>query len=322
MRYRKLGRTNFEISEIGYGAWGIGGIQWRGGTDDESVRALHAAIGLGLNFIDTALAYGEGHSEELVGQVVREAGKKIYVATKVPPKNQLWPARRGIGIDQVFPYPYIIQSTERSLKNLRMETIDLQQLHVWNPEWIGHDDWRRAREDLKRSGKIRAFGVSINDHDPDSALDLIETGLIDTVQVIYNIFDQGPEKNLFPLCIERNIGVLARVPLDEGALTGTIDENTKFDPNDFRAEYFSGDRKKQVAEHVAALKRDLAGVDGNLPEIALRFCISHPAVSTVIPGMRKVKNAVSNCAVSDKGPLDGETRAVLKHHAWDKNFYD
>lgn len=322
MRYRKLGRTNIEVSEIGYGAWGVGGIQWLGGTDDESLRALRTAIDLGLNFIDTALAYGDGHSEELVGQVVRDAGKRIYVATKVPPKNQLWPARPGIGIDQVFPYPYIIESTERSLKNLRMDAVDLQQLHVWNPEWIGRDDWRRACEDLKRAGKIRAFGISINDHDPDSALDLIKTGVIDTVQVIYNIFDQGPEKNLFPLCIERNIGVLARVPLDEGALTGTIDEKTKFDPKDFRAEYFAGDRKKQVADHVAALKRDLSGVDGNLPEIALRFCISNPAVSTVIPGMRRVRNAISNCAVSDKGPLDPRTLAVLKRHAWDKNFYD
>jgi aryl-alcohol dehydrogenase-like predicted oxidoreductase len=322
MQYRKLGRTNFEISDIGYGAWGIGRTQWLGGTDDEALRALRTAIDLGLNFIDTALAYGDGHSEQLVGQAVRDAGKKIYVATKVPPKNQLWPARPGIGIDRVFPYPYIIECTERSLKNLGMDSVDLQQLHVWNPEWIARDDWRRACEDLKRSGKVRAFGVSINDHDPDSALELIKTGVIDTVQVIYNIFDQGPEKNLFPLCTERNIGVIARVPLDEGALTGNIDENTKFDPSDFRAEYFSGDRKKQVAEHVTALKRDLAGVGGSLPEVALRFCLSNPAVSTVIPGMRTVKNARANSAVPDKGPLDERTLAALKRHAWDKNFYD
>ncbi|MGE5645231.1 MAG: aldo/keto reductase [Acidobacteriota bacterium] len=322
MRYRKLGRTNYEISEVGYGAWGIGQTQWLGGTDDEALRALRAAIDCGLNFIDTALAYGDGHSEQLVGKAVREAGKKIYVATKVPPKNQLWPARPGIGIDEVFPYSYVVESTERSLKNLGMDSMDLQQLHVWNPEWIARDDWRRACEDLKRAGKVRAFGVSINDHDPDSALELIKTGVIDTVQVIYNIFDQGPEKNLFPLCIERNIGVIARVPFDEGALTGTITEDTKFDPNDFRAGYFAGDRKKQVVEHVDALKRDLAGVDGNLPEIALRFCLSSPAVSTVIPGMRKVRNAQANCAASDKGPLDARTLGILKRHAWEKNFYD
>jgi aryl-alcohol dehydrogenase-like predicted oxidoreductase len=322
MRYRKLGRTNFEISEIGYGAWGIGGALWQGSKDDESLRALRAAIDLGLNFIDTALAYGDGHSEQLVGQVVRDAGKKIYVATKVPPSNQLWPAKPGIAIDQVFPYSYIIKCTETSLKNLGMDCIDLQQLHVWNPEWIGCDDWRRACEDLKRSGKIRAFGISINDYAPDSALEIIRTGLVDSVQTIYNIFHQDPEKNLFPLCLERNIGVLARVPLDEGGLTGTIREDSVFAPGDFRAEYFAGDRKKQVIEHVAALKRDLSGVDGSVPEIALRFCISHPAVSSVIPGMRTVKNAMANCAVPDKGPLDQQALAILRRHAWNRNFYD
>ncbi|MGE5567485.1 MAG: aldo/keto reductase [Rhodospirillales bacterium] len=319
MRYRKLGRTNWEISEIGYGAWGVGGTQWLGGTDDESLAALRRAIELGVNFIDTALAYGDGHSETLVGRLAREAEKKIYIATKVPPKNQLWPARPGIGIEQVFPYDYIIRSTEQSLKNLGLEQIDLQQLHVWNPEWLERDEWRRAAEDLKRSGKIRAFGVSINDHEPDSALELIKTGLIDTVQVIYNIFDQSPERNLFPLCSERNIGVLARVPFDEGALTGTIREDTQFDPKDFRSFYFRGERKKQVIERVAALQRDLG--DRNLPQTALRFCISHPAVSTVIPGMRRVRNVEANCKASDLGPLDPATLAIVRKHAWEKNFY-
>jgi aryl-alcohol dehydrogenase-like predicted oxidoreductase len=275
-----------------------------------------------LNFIDTALAYGAGHSEELVGRVVREAGRRIYVATKVPPKNQLWPARPGIGIEQVFPYDYILRSTERSLKHLGAETIDLLQLHVWNPEWIARDEWRRALEELKTSGKARAVGISINDHQPDSALEIIKTGLIDTVQVIYNIFDQSPERNLFPLAMERNIGVIARVPLDEGSLTGQIDENTRFAPGDFRVGYFRGDRKKQVREHVESLLRDLGADRASLPEIALRFCLSHPAVSTVIPGMRSLRNAESNCAVPDKGPLPSETLAVLRRHAWDRNFYD
>jgi len=322
MKYRKLGRTNFEVGEIGYGAWGIGGTQWLGGTDDESLAALRRAIELGLNFIDTALAYGAGHSEQLVGRVARESGRRIYVATKVPPKNQLWPARPGIGIEQVFPYDYILRSAERSLKHLGMETIDLLQLHVWNPEWIARDEWRRALEELKSSGKVRMVGISINDHQPDSALEIIETGLIDTVQVIYNIFDQTPERNLFPLAMARNIGVIARVPLDEGSLTGKIDEHTRFAPGDFRVGYFRGDRKKQVKEHVESLLRDLGVDPASLPEIALRFCLSHPAVSTVIPGMRSLRNAEANCAVPDKGPLPPETLAVLRRHAWDRNFYD
>jgi aryl-alcohol dehydrogenase-like predicted oxidoreductase len=321
MNYRKLGRTNFQISEIGYGAWGIGGVQWLGGTDDESLTALRRAIELGVNFIDTALAYGDGHSERLVGQVVRDAGRRIYVATKVPPKNQLWPARKGIGIESVFPYDYIVRCAEDSLRNLKLDAIDLLQLHDWNPEWIGREEWRRAFEDLKRGGKIRAAGLSLNDHDPDSGIEAIRTGLIDGVQAIYNIFDQGAAKNLFPLCIEENIGVLARVPLDEGGLTGKIDANTKFPTGDFRGFYFRGGRKRQVAEHVAALRRDLS--DGeDLAETALRFCISHPAVSSVIPGMRTVRHAESNTALSAQGPLPEETLAVLKRHAWDRNFYD
>ena len=321
MKYRKLGRTGFDISEMGYGAWGIGGHQWIGARDDESLAALRRAIELGLNFIDTALAYGEGHSEELVGKMVRETRQKIYVATKVPPKNLLWPARPEIGIEQVFPYDYIMKCTERSLKNLGLDSVDLQQLHVWNPEWIGRDEWKRAFEDLKRSGKVRAVGVSINDHQPDTALGLIGTGLIDTVQVIYNIFDQSPQRQLFPKCMERNIGVLARVPLDEGGLTGNIDATTAFPESDFRNFYFRGDRKRQVAERVDAIKKDLSAADG-LAETALRFCLSHPAVSTVIPGMRSLRNAEANCKLPDKGPLPPATLEILKRHAWERNFYE
>ena len=320
MRYRKLGKTNFQVSEIGYGAWGISGKQWIGASDEESSAALRRSIDLGLNLIDTALAYGEGHSERLVGQVVRDTQKKIYVATKVPPKNRIWPAQPGTPISEVFPYSYIMESFAQSYENLGLPVVDILQLHVWNPEWLKDDDWRRAFADLKSSGKVTAVGISINDHQPDSALEIIRTGLIDTVQVIYNVFDQTPEKNLFPLCLQENIGVLARVPLDEGALTGNIGANTKFPPGDFREFYFKGDRKQQVAEHVAALRKDL-GEDASLPDTALRFCISHPAVSTVIPGMRTVHHAESNVGLSDQGPLSPETLGILKRHAWDRNFY-
>ncbi len=322
MRYRKLGRTNLQVSEIGFGAWGIGGHLWRDSRDDESITALRRAIELGVNFIDTALAYGNGHSEQLVGRVVRESGRKVYIATKVPPKNELWPAQPGIGIEEVFPYDYTVRCTETSLRNLGVDCVDLQQLHVWNPEWIRRDEWRRALEDIKTSGKARFVGISINDHQPDSAIEIVNTGLIDTVQVIHNIFDQTPETNLFPLCIEKDIGVLARVPLDEGSLTGTITEQTTFQPGDFREDYFRGDRKAQVIQRVNALRRDLGGIDGTLPEIALRYCLSQPAASTVIPGMRKVRNVESSCSVSDKGSLNTGVLTVLKRHAWNKNFYD
>ncbi len=321
MRYRRLGKTGFQVSEMGYGAWGIGGQLWLGGDDRESAQALRLAIERGVNFIDTALAYGDGHSEQLFGQVVRETGHKIYVASKVPPKNQLWPARPGVPISDVFPYEYIMESTESSLKNLGIETLDVQQLHVWNPEWIGRDEWKRAFEDLKRTGKAQAVGISINDHQPDSALEIVKTGLIDTVQVIYNIFDQTPEKNLFPLAVERDIGVIARTPLDEGALTGRINEHSQFEPTEFRARYFKGDRKKQVAERVAAIERDLGIQNDVMPEVALRFCMSHPAVSSVIPGMRTRANVEFNCSIPGKGPLPDKVLGVLRKHAWEKNFY-
>lgn len=323
MQYRTLGRTGLRVSEIGYGAWGVGGTQWMGGTDDESIAALHRAIELGLNFIDTALAYGDGHSEKLVGKIARESETSILIATKIPPKNQIWPARAGHPLDDVYPYDYAISCTERSLTNLGVERIDVQQFHVWNPEWVERDEWRRAIEDLKASGKVRFFGISANDHQPDSVISALDTGLVDTVQVIYNIFDRSPQFNLFPYCEEHNIGVLARVPLDEGALTGNIREDTVFEPTEFRAAYFRGDHKKQVVEHVEPLIADLraAGVAQPLAEVALRFCLSHPAVSTVIPGMRRVRHVESNCALSDQGPLHEPLLELLERHAWVKNFY-
>jgi aryl-alcohol dehydrogenase-like predicted oxidoreductase len=320
MRYRKLGRTGLEVSDIGYGAWGIGGKQWLGGQDDESLSALRLALDLGVNLIDTALAYGDGHSEQLVGQVVREAGRPVYVATKVPPKNRVWPAEAATPIADVFPYDYILACAEESLRNLRLDTIDLLQLHVWNDAWVERDEWKRALEDLKRSGKVRFTGVSATEHDPASALAVMRTGLIDAVQVIYNIFDQAPETAMFPLALEMNIGILARVPLDEGALSGHFSESTTFPPGDFREWYFRGDRKRQVVEHVAALRRDL-GDAASIPDTALRFCLSHPAVSSVIPGMRSRRHVESNAALSDAGSLPAETLALLKRHAWDRNFY-
>lgn len=322
MRYRKLGSTEAEISEIGYGAWGIGGSQWQGGKDDESRRALQRAFELGVNLVDTALAYGDGHSEELVGQAVKSTFHRVFVATKVPPKNRIWPASRSVPISEVFPYDYVIESTNQSLRNLGIEQLYLQQLHVWTDAWVDTEEWWRAAEDLKRSGKVRYFGISLSEHDPDSGLEAVKTGMIDAVQVIYNIFDQTPGKNLFPLCRQRKVGVLARVPLDEGGLTGAIREDTVFEPGEFRESYFRGDRKRQVVERVEALKKDLPGEQGTLPELALRFCLSNPAVTTVIPGMRRVTTVESSCRASDAGPLDERTLAILKRHAWERNFYE
>jgi aryl-alcohol dehydrogenase-like predicted oxidoreductase len=321
MNYRKLGATEAGISEIGFGAWGIGGNQWQGGKDDESLRALHRSFDLGVNFVDTALAYGEGHSEQLVGQAVAQTFHNVMVATKIPPKNRVWPAAPDSKLEDVFPYRYVVESTEQSLRNLGLEQIYLQQFHVWTDAWTGTDEWRRAIEDLKASGKVRFMGISISEHEPDSALEAVKTGLVDSVQVIYNIFDQSAEENLFPLCQKMKVGVLARVPLDEGGLTGTITAETVFEPGEFRESYFRGDRKQQVADHVKALEDDLKNVPGTLPEIALQFCFSNKAVTSVIPGMRRVSTVESSCRAASAGPLDAATLAILRRHAWNRNFY-
>jgi aryl-alcohol dehydrogenase-like predicted oxidoreductase len=222
MRYRALGKTGLEVSELGFGAWGIGGTMWIGADDDESLRALRLAIEHGVNFLDTAYGYGDGHSEQLVGAAVRDSAETVYVASKIPPKNMQWPARPGVRAEEAFPADWIVACTERSLQNLGLETIDVQQFHVWSDEWVGQGNWLDGIDRLKRDGKIRFFGVSINDHQPDNAIRLVESGLVDTVQVIYNVFDQSPEDALFPAVETARVGVIVRVPLDEGALTGSV----------------------------------------------------------------------------------------------------
>ncbi|HEY6674026.1 MAG TPA: aldo/keto reductase [Rubrobacteraceae bacterium] len=321
MNYRKLGRTGLEVSEVGYGAWGIGKDAWIGADDDESLRALNRGIALGLNFIDTALAYGEGHSEQLVGQVVAQREETVYVATKIPPRNRIWPAPWGLYPDEVFPGDYVRECTETSLENLGVDAIDVQQFHVWSDGWVGQGDWLEAVEELKGEGKIRFFGISINDHQPSNAIRLIETGVVDTVQIIYNVFDQSPEDALFPACIEHDVGVIVRVPFDEGALTGRITPDTTFDEDDFRNDYFRGDRKQQVHERVRAIVSELGVTEDEVAEVALRYILSHPAVSTVIPGMRSVRNVERNMAAADGKGLPGDQAQILKAHRWDRNFY-
>jgi aryl-alcohol dehydrogenase-like predicted oxidoreductase len=322
MNYRQLGQTGLDVSEIGYGAWGIGQTQWIGADDEESLRALERAIDLGLTFIDTALAYGQGHSEQLVGQVVRARSETVRVATKVPPKNRTWPAPSGIHVDEAFPGEWIRRCTERSLSNLGLDTVDVQQLHVWSDEWVEQGDWLEVVSGLKQEGKIRAFGVSINDHQPANAIKLIDTGVVDTVQVIYNVFDQSPEDELLPHCAEHGVGVIVRVPFDEGGLTGRIAADTDFPDGDFRAHYFRGDRKHQVAQRAQAIVDDLGRPLEDLPEIALRFILSRPEVSTVIPGMRSLRNVERNIAVGDGRGLPPEELEKLRAHRWVRNFYE
>jgi aryl-alcohol dehydrogenase-like predicted oxidoreductase len=321
MLYRTLGRTGLEVSELGFGAWGIGGTGWVGADDDESRLALRLAIEHGVNFLDTAYSYGDGHSEQLVGAAVRESFETVYVASKVPPKNHQWPAPPGLPVEEAFPADWIVGCTERSLKNLGLETIDVQQFHVWSDEWLETGDWRDAIEQLKRDGKIRFFGISINDHQPENAIRLVDSGLVDTVQVIYNVFDQSPEDALFPAVEAARVGVIARVPFDEGALAGSVRPETTFPDDDFRNQYFAGERRHEVWERVQAIARDLDVEIDQLAEIALRFCLSHPTTSVVIPGMRSTRNVERNVHAATAGPLEESQLTALRRHRWVVNLY-
>lgn len=320
MRYRRFGRTGELVSEIGHGTWTMGGM-WGARDDRAAIDSLVRSLELGVNFIDTAAVYGDGHSERLIASALREAKKQAFVATKVPPKNYQWPASHEVPVAKTFPAEHIVAYTERSLKNLKTERIDLQQLHVWSDTWLGEGDWLDAIERLKSQGKIRYFGVSINDHQPDSALKIVQSGLIDSVQVIYNIFDQTPERHLFPLCEKQNVGVIVRVPFDEGSLTGTLTPDYKFHKKDWRKHYFTRERLKETCERVARLKFFVRDEIKTLSQLALKFCLSHPAVSTVIPGMRTISHVEENCAASDGKLLTKEELEELKRHAWERNFY-
>jgi aryl-alcohol dehydrogenase-like predicted oxidoreductase len=317
MKYRKLGRTGIEVSEIGYGAWGIGGLQWLGGDDAQALQALHKAIDSGLNFIDTALAYGNGHSEKLIGEVLRQRREQIYVATKIPPKNRQWPAG-AVPLQDVFSYDHVMQCTEQSLRNLGVEAIDIQQLHVWHDDWATETEWLDALLKLREQGKVKYFGISINDYQPANALAVLRTRHIDTVQVIYNIFEQAPETELYPLCEQLNVGVIARVPFDESGLTGVIRPDSTFPEGDFRNIFFAGDRKQKVFDRVEKLKGLLGQEAATLPELALRFTLQHPAVSTVIPGMRTARHVESNIALSDGRKLSDKLIAQLREFAWNR----
>lgn len=316
MNYRRFGRLGWQVSEIGYGMWGMGG--WSGSEDEQSLKALERSVALGCNFFDTAFAYGAGRSERLLGQILRQPrDQRLYVATKIPPKNNQWPARSHYQLADVFPADHIRSYTEKSLENLGVERIDLQQLHVWSDTWAADEEWQRAVDELKSEGLIEGFGISVNRWEPANVLVALKTGLVDSVQVVYNIFDQAPEDELFPACQRHDVAVIARVPFDEGSLTGTLTLDSTWPQGDWRNLYFSRENLRETLQHVEFVTQELPeGMD--LPELALRFILHHPAVSTVIPGMRKPRHVERNLAASDGTPLSGDVITRLRKHRWDR----
>ncbi len=320
MRLRTFGRLGWQVGELGYGMWGMAG--WSGSEDQESMASLELAAARGVNFFDTAQAYGDGHSEQLLGMLLKgQRGKRLFVATKVPPRNRQWPSHRGVPLAQVYPRAYVREYVDISRSNLGVDTIDLLQLHVWEDDWLESGELAQTVAELKREGSIRAFGISQNRWEPWNGLRAVRSGLVDSVQVIYNIFDQAPEDELFPACRENGVAVIARVPFDEGSLTGTLSRSSTWPERDWRNTYFVPENLAASVAHADALK-PLPPAGVSLADMALRFILSNRDVSTVIPGMRRAAHVGSNVAAAAAGPLPPELIARLRAHRWDRTPTD
>jgi len=314
MNYRRFGRTGWQVSEVGYGMWGMGA--WTESDDERSMHSLHLAVEHGCNFYDTAWAYGAGHSERLLGALVRAHPEtKLYTASKIPPKNRVWPSRHGFSLEDVFPPDYIDKYVHKSLENLGLDSIDLMQFHVWEDSWVDDDRWINALDQLKRQKLIHATGISINRWEPWNGIRTVRSGAVDAVQVIYNIFDQNPEDELFPACEEMDVAVIARVPFDEGSLTGNLTLDSRWPEGDWRNTYFVPENLSESVRRADALK-GLLSPEMTLPEVALRFILSNLAVSTTIPGMRQPHHVTANLSVSAKGALPAELLRRLRDHRW------
>lgn len=317
MELRTFGRLGWSVSEVGYGMWGMGG-DWKGSDVAEAMDALHRSVELGCNFFDTAWGYGAGTSERMLAEIIAAyPDKKLFAATKIPPKNFKWPSRRGYALEDCFPPEHIREYTEKSLANLGVDTIDLMQFHVWEDAWASDERWQRAVQDLKSEGLVTSFGISVNRWEPTNVVNTLRTGLIDAVQVIYNIFDQAPEDELFPLCDELNVAIIARVPFDEGSLTGNLTKDTKWEAGDWRASYFVSENLNASVDRAEAL-RPLIPDGMTMAELAMRFILAHPTVSTVIPGMRRKRHVEANIAASDGRTLPADLLTALRHHRWDR----
>ena len=320
MRYRRFGRTEWKVSEIGYGMWGMGG--WTGSDDEQSRRSLQRAVDLGCNFFDTAWGYGDGHSEALLGELIRaNADQKLYTATKMPPKNFMWPSRREYSANDCFPPDHVEKYVHESLKNSGLDSFDLMQFHTWEDGWLANPRWAHKLDDLRHQGLIQAIGISINRWEPWNGVAAVRSGLIDAVQVIYNIFDQNPEDELFPACEEMDVAVIARVPFDEGSLTGNLSMESSWPDDDWRSSYFVPENLESTVEHADALK-PLLPPEMTMAEMSLRFILNNQNVSTIIPGMRRLSHVEMNIEASDSGSLPGELHDKLMAHRWNRQPTD
>jgi aryl-alcohol dehydrogenase-like predicted oxidoreductase len=317
MRYRRFGRLGWQVGEVGCGMWGA--VAWSGGDRAEVRAALQRAVDLGCTFFDTALAYGDGDSEALLGELVRaNPDRRLYTATKVPPKSQRWPSRRGFTVEDNYPPDHIEACLRRSLASSGLLRFDLLQLHTWEDDWLKDRRWLVKLDELKRAGVIGGIGISINRWEPWNGVEAVRAGVVDAVQVIYNIFDQSPDDQLFPMCAAHDVAVIARVPFDEGSLTGNLTRESRFPADDWRASYFVPENLESSVAHADAL-RPLVPPGSTMAEMAMRFVLANEAVATVIPGMRRRAHVEANVACSDAGPLPAPLLRELRAHRWDRS---
>lgn len=320
MKYRLLGRTGLKVSEIGFGAWAIGS-HWGAQNISDSVEALHKSIDLGLNFIDTALGYGNGKSEQIISEVLKERKEEVTVATKIPPSDGPWPPSPYCKVEDRYSEKYIRATVDTCRKNLDTDCIDILQLHTWTRAWNRNPKPLEILQKLKDEGIIKNIGISTPEHDQNSLIHLMKEGYLDTVQVIYNIFEQEPAAEFLPVAQENNVGVIVRVAYDEGILTGKYKADDLFPKDDFRSKYFEGDRMYRAVKRVDKIKEELKDISYNMPQAALKFVLAHPAVSTIITGIRNESQAVQNIKTSDLPEMEVELVNKLQQHSWLRSFW-
>jgi aryl-alcohol dehydrogenase-like predicted oxidoreductase len=320
---RPFGRTGWDISEVAFGAWQLGG-QWGPVDDDASVRALLDAYERGINFVDTAEMYGSGHSEEVVGRSLRDwTGARVYVATKVQPIHWPDPAESDPDIAAAYPAAYLRSSVEASLRRLGVDRLDLIQLHCWMPGGVHDQGWLTTLQAMREEGKIDRIGVSLRDHRADEGVAIAQSGLVDSIQVIYNIFDQSPEQGLLAAAAASQTAIIVRVALDSGSLSGawTPASYDEWAPGSVLSTLFRGERFGQTLERVARIREVTDPFYESLDEAAIRFVLDAKEVSTVIIGMTSPERIERNLSFSDGGGLAPGLRDRLAGFEWKRNFY-
>jgi aryl-alcohol dehydrogenase-like predicted oxidoreductase len=320
MKYRKFGNTGLKVSEIGFGAWAIGG-SWGDQREQDSLEALETALDRGVNFIDTAAGYGNGKSERIIGEFLKSRSETVYVCTKTPPAEGKWPPSPYCRIEERYSEKYLRENVEDRLSNLQVESLDVLLLHTWTRAWNDRPIALEILQKMKSEGLIKQIGISTPEHDQNCVIQLMRDGMVDVLQVIYNIFEQEPAAQLFPVALETGTGIIVRVAFDEGVLTGKYTGNETFGPDDFRSNYFAGDRLERGVKRTEKIKKEFQKSAYSMPELALKFALTHEAVSTVIPGIRNRNQAVQNTAISELPEISEDMMLRLHDHSWNRGFW-